>query len=374
MVGHPEKANQSHGVDVLKWYHIAVRVRQLKKWEMAGHAPKSFHILIFALAILAMPVAAVAKPSPHEQAPKAASQDENSRDKKSNPQVTAPSETKDVPFQPPTTKVSNESTDKDTLKVDWWARITNALVALGTIGLGVIGAVAARAAIRTLKVIERQTKSIHHQAVQVRKQTYILNESAKAAQKSAEAALLNAQAVINSERALLVAELIPMAVQFENIGWHRIESYGAVAMDQVEITAGHHLRHKLKLTNMGRTPAHILRYSISYSCLDVGVTSLSGKVVARHDSARIFDRLLSAGSSTEVPEVIDIQGYMQEHIQGIRQLRNTAVFHGWVEYQHVFSKTETVRSDFEYVYLPSSENLAVSHPSKPQDQHTKEPN
>jgi hypothetical protein len=38
-VGHPEKLNQSLGVDVLEWYHLIVSVRQQKRGERVGHPP-----------------------------------------------------------------------------------------------------------------------------------------------------------------------------------------------------------------------------------------------------------------------------------------------------------------------------------------------
>jgi hypothetical protein len=38
-VGHPEKRNQSPGVDVLEWYHPRVGARQHKKRERVGHPP-----------------------------------------------------------------------------------------------------------------------------------------------------------------------------------------------------------------------------------------------------------------------------------------------------------------------------------------------
>src|SRR6266705_4567696 len=38
-VGHPEKLNQSLGVDVLEWYHAIVNARQQKKCERVGHPP-----------------------------------------------------------------------------------------------------------------------------------------------------------------------------------------------------------------------------------------------------------------------------------------------------------------------------------------------
>jgi len=41
-VGHPEKPNQSLGVDVLEWYHPAVRVRQQEEHERVIHPRGSY--------------------------------------------------------------------------------------------------------------------------------------------------------------------------------------------------------------------------------------------------------------------------------------------------------------------------------------------
>jgi hypothetical protein len=38
--GHPEKRNQSLGVDVLEWYYPIVRVRQQNKHLRVGHPPR----------------------------------------------------------------------------------------------------------------------------------------------------------------------------------------------------------------------------------------------------------------------------------------------------------------------------------------------
>lgn len=108
---------------------------------------------------------------------------------------------------------------------------------------------------------------------------------------------------------------------------------------------------------MGRTPAHILRYQITYSCLDQGVTSLSGGTVARQDSTRTFDHLIGAADWKEVPETVDVYAYMNERFIGIEKLENTAVFHGWVEYLHVFNSSEVFKEPFSYVYKPSITGL-----------------
>jgi len=171
-----------------------------------------------------------------------------------------------------------------------------------------------------------------------------------------------ADALVNSERAWVIAELVPICVKFSD--WCRPAGNSWVTLSVEEILNGVHMRHKLKFTNMGRTPAHILRCKITYSCLGKGVTSLSGGevtslsrgTVERQDSVRTFDHLLGATDSIEVPEIVDVNEYLSHRIKGIKELENTAVFHGWVEYQHVFS-SEVVKASFCYSYKPSTLGL-----------------
>jgi hypothetical protein len=180
-------------------------------------------------------------------------------------------------------------------------------------------------------------------------------EQVAIARQAADAANAGARAVINAERAWVIAELDRVCAK---VGpwWHRpIGSHWAPLSDE-ELSEGLHLMHRLKFTNMGRTPAHILRYRITYSCLDKGVTNLSGGTVARQDSEIIFDHLLSASTSVEARETVDVNKYMSGRIKGITALENTAVFQGWVEYQHVFS-SEVIRAPFSYSYKPSTLGL-----------------
>ena len=79
--------------------------------------------------------------------------------------------------------------------------------------------------------------------------------------------------------------------------------------------------------------------------------------VERQDSARTFDQLLGATDSIEVPEIVDVNEYLRDRIKGITELENTAMFHGWVEYQHVFSDSEVVKVSFCYSYKPSTLGL-----------------
>jgi len=123
----------------------------------------------------------------------------------------------------------------------------------------------------------------------------------------------------------------------------------------------------MKLTNLGRTPAHILRFQIGYSHLAESVRELPEEAQGDLVEARLFDHALAAGDSIEIQEpIIDIfnnQGSTAEQIVAIRELRETLVVHGWVEYQHVFSVDHVERVGFCYSYSPSSRRLnAVARP------------
>src|SRR6266851_9802131 len=96
------------------------------------------------------------------------------------------------------------------------------------------------------------------QAWETRRAVEATAKSATAAEKSADATYLNARAFINSERAWVIAELVPICAKFGQ--WVRpVGNGGWATLSEEEILDGVHLRHKLKFTNMGRTPAHLLR-------------------------------------------------------------------------------------------------------------------
>jgi len=166
-----------------------------------------------------------------------------------------------------------------------------------------------------------------------------------------------ARATENSERAWVIAELVPLCTKFKNGRWHRRVGDNWEELNDTEILDGCFRMHTLRFTNMGRTPAHIRRYQITYSCLGEGVTTLSEGAISKQVSVRTFDHLLGAGNSIEVPEAIDVDSYMAEYIEGIRELKNTAVFHGSVQYQHVFSGTEILEEPFCYSFKASEDSL-----------------
>jgi len=174
-----------------------------------------------------------------------------------------------------------------------------------------------------------------------------------AALRTLQAIEKQANALINSERAWVIAELVPVCLKF-GMSWHRPTGDGWAALSDKEILNGDHMRHKLKFTNMGRTPAHILRYQMGYS-REVDPTDLH-VIDATKRPETVFDRLLPGNEWVE-PENVDVFQYIRDSIKAIGDSKTAGIFSGWVEYQHVFSEVDVVSVPFAYLYEPSSQRL-----------------
>jgi hypothetical protein len=155
-------------------------------------------------------------------------------------------------------------------------------------------------------LMERQAKANEDAVTATRDNALAAKDGAEAAKANAEAAKASAEVLINSERAWVIAELVPMAAKYGG-HWHRFETYGPVPMSTEEILAGHHLRYKLKFTNMGRGPAQILGFVLVYTCLGEGVTDLpeSGGGERVLKSYRAFEHLLGVMKrSSKLPNLL----------------------------------------------------------------------
>lgn len=168
-----------------------------------------------------------------------------------------------------------------------------------------------------------------------------------------------ADALVNSERAWVVAELVPQAVKFGD-QWCRFVGGGHASMSTEEVLAGHHLRYKLKFTNMGRTPAQIFGFTIRYSCLGEGVKDLPENAGGNQTSHRPFEHLLGGnGQAVEIEEpIVDVGEYIDHDLDAIKRFEKTAVIHGSVKYRHMFSSLDDCYADFCYSYTASQERLS----------------
>ncbi len=198
----------------------------------------------------------------------------------------------------------------------------------------------------------------HQQHKQTLAQMTIMQNQARAAETAANAANKSAEALINSERAWVIAELAPQAARFGD-HWCRFVGKGYASLSPEEIRAGYHLRYKLKLTNMGRTPAQLLGFTIRYSCLGEGVRDLPKNAGGKQASSRPFEHLLGgSGEAVEIGEpIVDVGQYIGDDTEAINRLEKTAVIHGEVKYRHMFS-TDDCYADFCYVYTVSEERLS----------------
>jgi len=189
-------------------------------------------------------------------------------------------------------------------------------------------------------------------------QMEIMRNQARATEMAANAATKSAEALINSERAWIIPELIPQAVRAGNNQWFRVLGDTHAQMSTAEVLAGHHLRYKLKLTNMGRTPAQIFYFTICYSCLGKGVTDLPENAGGSESSYRSFEHLLGSGQTIEIGEpIVDVHKYMHGDEDAIERFDKTAVIHGEVKYRHMFT-TDDCYADFCYSYTASEQRLS----------------
>ncbi|HEV2287347.1 MAG TPA: hypothetical protein VGR81_00170 [Candidatus Acidoferrales bacterium] len=185
------------------------------------------------LALLALSVTTIAlDPSSGKAAQ--SSQNRTSQDKKPDPPVgTSRDGNQGAPLQSPPVEEHNQNIYTNETKADWWARISNILMAIGTLALAIIGFIGARIALGTLDKIKEQTAHAE--------------TAAEAARDSAKAAFLNAQAVINNERPWI------MLSSFDPPG----KDYWSLVTQMV--ASRQPLNAVLNFRNFGNTPAWITR-------------------------------------------------------------------------------------------------------------------
>jgi hypothetical protein len=177
-----------------------------------------------------------------------------------------------------------------------------------------------------------------------------LNQQTIAATKAAEA-------LVSSERAWVVVELIPLAIRFSDGQWYRTGGV-RVPLNTEEIVRGEHLRYELKVTNMGRTPAHIFAFHILYQCLEDGVRDLPENVGSHLAEAREFEHIIAGSDSFQISEpIIDVQLNARDSWDAISRFEKTVVVSGWVKYRHMFSETDDFYAPFCYSYHASQAKL-----------------
>jgi hypothetical protein len=199
--------------------------------------------------------------------------------------------------------------------------------------------------------------AVAEQASESAKATQAVRDSLPHQEQAAQAAVRNAEALINAERAWIIPELKCLCTFRTDSRWYQPD--GTTPLTTEEVLRGDHLKYILKVTNMGRTPANVTGFQITYTLLSKGVTDLPDGGGGNYSARRGINRFVAAGESEEILEpVIDVGVYTTGHWLAIRALEETAVFHGWVRYRHMFSTKED-QADFCYVYSVSLNKLSA---------------
>jgi hypothetical protein len=143
------------------------------------------------------------------------------------------------------------------------------------------------------------------------------------------------------------------ATKFADGQWYKTEPY-KVALNEDEVRDGYRFTYKLRVTNIGKTPARIAGFEVRYTRLAKGATKLpanSGDVIICENEERIIsDKPIDLFQ-------IKIDGYMARARIGKDHVDDTLVFHGWVKYRPIIDPSYDSFADYCYVYNPENEVL-----------------
>lgn len=252
-------------------------------------------ILAILCAIWTVPTTTIARGTPPKETPKATNHGNQGQEKTSYQPPAAQTKNSIKPQTPPTPKTTTTN-NENSAGPDWWSRTSGVIAAIGTVALAIIAVVASCVAIKTLRIMVRQT------AANIR---------------AADAALLNAQAVIDSERAWLVpaAEFIkPAVLPAVNLFNSQIETV------------------TIRIENCGPTPAWLTDWFAHVEVLDdtnVGQFTNAGQPEGDFPNARPFPQRrieeFSCQWETNWPEVAAIRsGQKHLYIYGFVEYRSIA--------------------------------------------------
>lgn len=266
-------------------------------------------LILVMCAVLALPVAAVAHNPIPKQTSESTTHNQNGQNKQPQPTqvhpVLSPSEVTAQKQQSPPAEERNETIYGDSAKPDWWARIIELIAAIATVALAVIGYVAAKAALGTLRVIQEQTGH--------------LRTAAKSAADSAQAASNNTKVLIDIERAWLIPDgpVIPKS----------LPAYRLAPVQTETLT--------VKIRNFGRTPAWITDLSLDFEVLDnTNIEEFTDAQIPEpdHPSARP----VPSGKKEELSKEWNIRS--SSILDDIQAGRKHLYVFGYVQYRTAMSK------------------------------------
>jgi hypothetical protein len=143
-----------------------------------------------------------------------------------------------------------------------------------------------------------------------------------------------ADAIVNSERAWLAAELVPSAIKIAGRFYKPIGN-NVGELSDADLEAREQFEYRLRITNMGKTPAFITKITINRS---------NGT-----DDGELIDfdlpyRAVGAGAQQYFYD-LDVAKEV-----GSYSATDTVCFFGHISYQHVFSRNDTIKEPFVYLF------------------------
>jgi hypothetical protein len=211
----------------------------------------------------------------------------------------------------------------------WWD------VAWSTLALVVVGVAGTIAAIVTLRTIRRQTIAIETQVREMQntgKQTDRLIEEAT---KQSIAAKRSAEALINSERAWVEGKLAEPQKDF------------------LTLDSGSPYNYQLRISNVGRTPAHVIEWEIEIGSVDPAFRELPENL--SHKLRKELSLFLPPGES-EPLGTHDLPEYFKDW-DDILSGNKTGVFRATLKYHDIFSGSGVSREPRETTFVYSYSSL-----------------
>jgi hypothetical protein len=153
-----------------------------------------------------------------------------------------------------------------------------------------------------------------------------------AALKTLKAIEIQADVAVNAERAWLVVELVPTGIKINGRRYRPVESTSE-ELTESDLSDGNNFEYTLKITNMGKTPAFITKYTIN-------VTDGVGEPQVIEFG---LPNLALAGEKQWYFESIDVGAEVQKHANNA-----TICFFGELSYEHVFAKGRAIQESFAY--------------------------
>ena len=211
----------------------------------------------------------------------------------------------------------------------WWD------VAWSTLALVVVGVAGTIAAVVTLRTIKRQTNAIETQVREMQNTGSQTDRLIEEATKQSIAAKRSAEALISSERAWVEGGLADPQE------------------DVLTLDSGSPYNYQLRISNVGRTPAHVIRWEIEVGSVNPEFRELPENL--GHKMSNELSLFLPPGES-EPLGTHDLPEYFTDWDEVLSGSK-AGVFRATIKYHDIFSGSGVSREPRETTFVYSYSSL-----------------